>query len=218
MANQLRNYQALTVGDTIALTHSNREYQFNVIKVKPPTNEDAPKEKEFQEAMDTEGQSMEDVSTPKLSDSDYAQRLHEELNGPTQPAAQEQPSSQFPWAMYGISIIDTDVAVDVIEPLEPIAPVTVISLDSDKPQEGQFKEGQYAYFALKLPSSVPDGILIQVLLLSALSVFFIQNPQYPLHQVESSNGGDVDLYASHTGETRRPNQMAHTWKTTQGVS
>ncbi len=162
LANQLRNYQALTVGDTICLTHGNRDYQFSVIKVRPPTKEEVLKDNELVEVMDEEGQHTENVSLQGDSDSEFAKRLHEELNGPMTQSAQEQSLPQFPLAMYGISIIDTDVAVDVIEPVEPIMPISVISLDSEKPQEGTLFEGQHVYFALKLPSLLPDGILIQV--------------------------------------------------------
>lgn len=33
------NYQTLTAGDVITITHNNRSYKFNVLKIKPPEDE-----------------------------------------------------------------------------------------------------------------------------------------------------------------------------------
>lgn len=185
LQNQLsKNYQTLTVGDVITMTHNNRAYKFNVTQVRPPSptatamdivpdepNGDAPTD-EGEKEKDTE---MANAPSDQLmlSDSDFARQLDAELNPPKQipepakPTQQRNITTHFPFDMYGISILDADVTVDVLEPLEGIVPITNISFEKSKKieEQGKLNEGDYAYFALKV-TEVPEGkfLLIKVYL------------------------------------------------------
>jgi hypothetical protein len=58
--------------------------------------------------------------------------------------------------MHGISIVDADLTVDIIEPLETVIGIKSIVLTHAIPkveEKGQLKEGEWAYFALHLPNT-----------------------------------------------------------------
>jgi hypothetical protein len=140
LANQLRNYQTLTVDDTVRLSHASQDYEFSVTKVLP-------------------------VPSSESSEVDATATLP------------------------GISIIDADVAVDVIEPLEAYSPIAPITLDSLTTSELDL--GKSVTYRLSLDGLADFGLLIE---LSAESV------------------GDVDLYVSHSPDNKRPTPLAYTWK------
>ncbi|ELR16182.1 ubiquitin domain containing protein [Acanthamoeba castellanii str. Neff] len=159
LADQLRNYQTLTVGDTVRLSHGSQDHRFHVTKVLPaPSHE------------------MRDDS----ADAQLAVPAPDSLIG--------GPSA-------GISIIDADVAVDVIEPREAYSPIAPVTLDGST--AGELGQGESVTYRLRLDRPLDAGLLIEV---SPVGV------------------GDVDLYVSHTPENRRPTPLAYTWKAqTQGA-
>ncbi|KAL6057190.1 putative retrotransposon hot spot (RHS) protein [Balamuthia mandrillaris] len=212
LEQQLRNYQTLTVGDQVTLAYNGVDYQFNVLKVKPPELPSSSEEEQHmaienemnkQEAMDEEtkkeaeedeGKGKEREKKNALSDSDFARKLDQELNAPRSTTAAEkkewEESIKFPYGNFGISIIDADIAVDVIEPVEPVIPIRTISL-TDGPQESTLSPQQFHYYALQVPT---QPMIIEV--------------------TPKDQCGDPDLYVSNSPSVRRPDQSHYTWKVT----
>lgn len=232
--------------DVITLSHNNKNYNFNVIKVRPPDDAPEPMEEEkkpmeVEDAMEEDSgeKEKEGQAQGMLTDSDFARQLDAELNGPKEKENEEKKekekakekakvsdrdkhaAKEFPNGMYGISILDADITVDVLEPMELVVPITNISFEKSKriEEKGKLREGDYAYFALLKVPEVPEGnyliikVNIQHLRYTATTLsLMLTNPL----QVQSPNG-DPDMYISNTSENRRPSLLAHTWQS-QGMN
>lgn len=84
--------------------------------------------------------------------------------------------------MFGISIVDADVAVDVSEPREPYSPIVPISLDSDSPITGDLKQGSSVNYQLHLNRPQEKDLFIEVQLLLRNNVRPSTDP-YPFSSI-----------------------------------
>jgi hypothetical protein len=125
LADQLRNYQTLTVGDTVRLSHGSQEHRFHVTKVLP-----APSHEMREDSADTQ------LPVPAPDSL---------VSGSSAP---------------GISIIDADVAVDVIEPREAYSPIAPVTLDGST--AGELGQGESVTYRLRLDRPLDAGLLIEV--------------------------------------------------------
>lgn len=117
--------------------------------------------------------------------------------------------------MYGISILDADITVDITEPLEAVVAIKSLSLSAVAPrieEKGEGKEGTCSYFALQLPKNPPIGTREDEGGSGSSGV-----GGHPLIIKVQSEEGDPDLYISNSANVRRPNQQNHTWMT-QGAN
>lgn len=143
LADQLRNYQTLTVGDTVTLAYGGTKYTFFVIAVKPSATTDNPSEEP--------NRGKPNLSAGKAVSMDGVLMLLHPYHA---------------FSSSGVSIVDADIAVDVIEPREPYRAIIPIELDASSPTVGDLSLNDSTTYRLRIDGSLHDGLTIAVELLT----------------------------------------------------